>query len=428
MDAINYWRKELANKSPSTIKKYERYFLKFCEFVNSTPDEILDLRKEDLMKLDDPKTQRRFETHLKEFIAHLNSKGFSISTQQVAFAATKSFFEMHYLPLVMRKSDYPSGESLGYRSATKDDILKLIEDADVRLKAIVLFLKDSGLRVSDLIRLTYGNVKKGIEDNSDFIGINLITKKNNISARTFIGPESIASLKEYLEHRKIGTDKIPAEEITDDSPLFRTRERKVNPITRSSLSSTITHRVYKVGLGNEISAHSFRKYFQTQLEASGVSPNWIDQMIGHKLPDMNNSYSRPTESQLREAYEKSYQSLNVFPIPATVEEMRKQADELKGAKDQISQLQKEVEDLKKLLELYPSIIEVWENLSEDKKEDFVQLAKHKGVKVTRGDGSNKRKAEAKRKIVKEEELEMFPEWNIEAPLSGGKYAIRRVFH
>jgi hypothetical protein len=68
------------------------------------------------------------------------------------------------------------------------------------------------------------------------------------------------------------------------------------------------------------SAHSFRKYFQTQLEAAGVSPNWIDQMIGHRFINSRDSYSLPSDQQLREAYEKAYPQLRVYPEEVEVEE------------------------------------------------------------------------------------------------------------
>jgi site-specific recombinase XerD len=70
----------------------------------------------------------------------------------------------------------------------------------------------------------------------------------------------------------------------------------------------------------KLSAHSFRKYFQTQLEAAGVSPNWIDQMIGHRLINSRDSYSLPSDQQLREAYEKAYPQLRIYPEEVEVEE------------------------------------------------------------------------------------------------------------
>lgn len=218
------------------------------------------------------------ETALKGFISYLEKEeDYSVSTQQVAYAAVRSFFEMRYLPLRMRRGDYPSGESIGYRAATKKDIKMLLEEASDRTKAIILFLKDTGLRVSDAVSLKYGDLAEGLEkEEVEFIPLNIITKKNKITAKTFVGPEVIKALKKRLEERREGARRIPPEELDEGSPLFRTRTKEVTPISRSGVSSHITYHTKRVGLDGEISAHSFRKYFQTQMEAAGVHPNWIE--------------------------------------------------------------------------------------------------------------------------------------------------------
>jgi len=308
---MEYWMGELANRSDATREKYRSYFLKFCEWIGQTPDQLVEQKKRDL-KNDDPKVQRRIESALKGFIAFLEGEGSSVSTQQVAYAAVRSFFEMNYQPLRMRRGDYPTGESLGSRAATKEDIEKLLEDASLRIRALILFLKDTGLRVSDVVQLKYGVLSEGFENNEKFIPLYLITKKNKIVAKTFVGPEAVGALKEYFEERREGTRRIPPENIGPKSPLFRTRTPKVKPVTRSGLSSTINFHAKKLGIDSQFSAHSFRKYFQTQLEAAGTNSNWIDQMIGHRLINSRDRYSLPSDQQLKDAYMKAYTGLRVF--------------------------------------------------------------------------------------------------------------------
>ena len=92
------------------------------------------------------------------------------------------------------------------------------------------------------------------------------------------------------------------------------------PMSRSAMSNLITYHAQKVGLKG-ISAHPLRKFFQTQLEAAGVHPNWVAQIVGHKPPSVESSYSRPTDEQLREAYVKAYHSLRVYPTQVTWEEL-----------------------------------------------------------------------------------------------------------
>jgi site-specific recombinase XerD len=314
LTAIEYWMKELANRSVSTREKYKSFMVRFCEWQGKTPDQLVEQRKVDLRSTD-PKEQRSVESALKGFISYLEEGENSVSTQQVAYAAVRSFFEMNYQPLRMRRGDYPTGESIGSRVATKDDVKKLLEDASLRIKAMILLLKDTGLRVSDIVRLRYGNLAKGLEDDQEFISLSLITKKNRIAAKTFVGPEAVDALKEYAEERRKGTRRIPPEKMGTDSPLFRTRTPEVRPLTRSGMSSTITYHAGRIGVDGQFSAHSFRKFFQTQLEAAGVHPNWIDQMMGHRLINSRDSYSLPTDQQLKEAYKKAYSQLRVYGRP-----------------------------------------------------------------------------------------------------------------
>jgi len=51
-----------------------------------------------------------------------------------------------------------------------------------------------------------------------------------------------------------------------------------------------------------ISAHSFRRFFETSLENPdlAINPAWIKRMMGHKLNRNERAYSHPTNEQLRE--------------------------------------------------------------------------------------------------------------------------------
>ena len=230
--------------------------------------------------------------------------------------------------------------SLNARAATRDDILRLIEAAedDPRLIAMVLLLKDSGLRVSDLIKLTYADIRKPFEAGEQFIPLQIITKKNGILAKTAIGPEAIQALKTYLDFRRKGTRYLNSEAIKENSPLFRTRSNDIQTLSRSSVSSSISYLVERAGLKGEISAHSLRKYTETRLEAAGVNPNWVDQIIGHRLPGSRSNYSRPEDTDLYQAYQDAYNELRVFEIPASAADLERTASELRKAQQELQSL------------------------------------------------------------------------------------------
>jgi integrase len=343
MDAVEYWMNELSGKADTTKKRYLSFFLRFSDWLEESPDEILENRNNDI-KSDNRRVQRRYESELLSYITYLRDEGYSTSTQQVAFASVSSFFEMNYVPLRMRRGDYPSGDTLGYRAATRDDILRLVDatEEDPRMVAMVLFLKDSGLRVSDLIKLTYGDIRKPIENGEEFTPLHIITKKNGILAKTAIGPEAVNALKDYFASRRKGTRYLDPEKITDDSPLIRTKNNEVQALSRSGVSSSIHYLVKKAGLEGEISAHSLRKFTETRLEAAGVNPNWVDQIIGHRLPGSRANYSRPEDTDLFQEYKDAYNELRIFELPASAAELEKTATKLRKTEQEMSEMKTEL--------------------------------------------------------------------------------------
>jgi integrase len=315
--ALEYWKNELANRSETTRNLYLDNFAKFLDHTGKTPDEILKQREEDQTSKD-KKIQRNMESQLKGFIAQEEKKGLAPATLQTYFASVRSFFETHYCPLQMRRGDYPKGESIGVRRATKQAILKAIENRSSRHKALtdalILFAKDSGLRESDIRLLNYGDISKDLENNAKIIPITIITQKSKIVAKTFIGEESIHAVKIYLDARRTGTRTLQPEEITKSSPLFAkwTPTKTAERLPRTTISNTIRNAFLRVSEPN-ISPHSLRKYLQTSLEEANVNTNWIDQILGHKLINSRDAYSKPTDEQLQEAYTKAYKFIRVLP-------------------------------------------------------------------------------------------------------------------
>ena len=123
--ALIYWQKELSNRDEKTAIRYLQYFLDFCRYLELTPDEILGQREQDSIN-PDKKIRRRFETELNLFIASKRKEGYKVATLQVMWASIRSFFEMHYCPLIMRKGDYPTGDSEGVKRATDEAIKKAL--------------------------------------------------------------------------------------------------------------------------------------------------------------------------------------------------------------------------------------------------------------------------------------------------------------
>jgi integrase len=324
--AKEYWLNELATKDPATVKNYKRYFEDFLAYLNTDADKLLMQRIEHL-KHDDIKVQRTIESYFLQFLRDLKKvREYENGTLQVVFAAIRSFFEMHYVPLRTRRKDYPKNTPNGVRRATKQAILKVLTDFKPRnketFKALLMCFKDTGLRVIDLLGLNCDVILENL--GKECIPLTIKTEKTGYLAKTFLGSDAIHALKEYFELRRKGSRGVRAEIITKDSPLFRTWQKgKVKRMSRMCASTIIRNAFLAVG-EKKMSAHSLRKMLQTQLEKACVNSNWIDQMLGHELINSRDAYSLPTDEELKEAYMNAYDvQIKINPVAKSQKKEKK---------------------------------------------------------------------------------------------------------
>src|SRR4030065_739681 len=96
----------------------------------------------------------------------------------------------------------------------------IFEKANTPLKALISTINDTGLGVSDIRHLKTNLILENPE--AQIIHIRMIRQKTGDRIHTFLGEEAIKLLKDYLNLRRTGTEKIAPEIITPESPLFRT--------------------------------------------------------------------------------------------------------------------------------------------------------------------------------------------------------------
>ncbi len=269
------------------------------------------------------------------------------------------------------------------RAPTPGEVQKLIEVADLREKAMISMLVTGGFRISTLLKLKYRHVKKDLEAGILPVHIHVeaeITKGKYADYDTFINEEAVKYLRLYLEQRKRGTKKIPPEEIEDESPLFRTYQRQVRPLSYKGASeafSNVRRRALLDSKGQrfyEIRIHSLRKFFRTQLTALGVPVDYIEYMMGHKLSTYHDVQMKGIEF-LRGVYASA--GLRIFQKPKTptLADVLKEMIRARG-EDPSKYLKEEIINKKVVLtedqevELYSRII--WELLQREHNEASLQ--------------------------------------------------------
>lgn len=111
---------------------------------------------------------------------------------------------------------------------------------DWKAKALVMVLKDTGLRVSDVVKLDVGDVRDGRPP----VAVKIRQEKTGFQAIPFIGEEAVDAVNQLLRSR---------EQVGNDEPLFVNVEGRTRAIRIVKLAAS------KAGL-EKISAHSLRKF------------------------------------------------------------------------------------------------------------------------------------------------------------------------
>ena len=161
------------------------------------------------------------------------------------------------------------------------------------------------------VQLKTGEFINAIREGKKFILVKVVQEKTDEPARPCFGYESLESIAIWLRYRN--SQRISNE---SDSPLFLMSNRAEQIFNKGlnpqNVSSIIKRLKDNAGFsGDNLGAHSFRKFNQTQLEASGIAKNWIYSYQGRDIPDSGESYSEPSDEQLLEAYERSYPYLSL---------------------------------------------------------------------------------------------------------------------
>jgi len=278
-------------KSLKTFCSYAYFIARFCNWMGKTPDQLISqCFREDGLR--DEKAIAEMEKAADVWLGELEAHGLTRNSLSLARSAVKTFFEVNGIILNIPKIGRTM-VTYHDRAPTPEELQKILDIADLRGKVIVSMLALGGFRIGTLAKLKYRHVKHDLERGIVPVHIHVeaaITKGKYHDYDTFIGAEAVEYLKLYLEQRRKGTEKIPPETITDESPLIRAYSREVRPLTEGQIYEIVHNLYVKAGLCSRVGGsmydlrpHSLRKFFRTQLAALGVPADYIEYMMGHTV-------------------------------------------------------------------------------------------------------------------------------------------------
>jgi len=187
-------------KSEVTKKEYEReirLFLKYCNVVKLS----------DLLTIQEPQRQ------IINYLMSLKERGLSYNSVSLALYAIYHFYEMKDIELNKKKINMFKGEftKVSDRAYTYDEIKKILDVSDLRIKSIVLLMCSSGLRIGSIPLLKLRNLEK-IDSTYKIT----VYEGTNSQYYTFCSPECTHFIDSYLEYRTQN-----GERLHKDSYLIR---------------------------------------------------------------------------------------------------------------------------------------------------------------------------------------------------------------
>jgi integrase len=279
----------------------------------------------------------------------VNNKEITGSTIRNYVKSIKLFCDMNNIDIIWKKliRGLPRGRKWADdRAPTLEEIRKIVEYPDRRVKPIFYTKVSSGIRLGAWDYLKWGHITK-----LDGAAKMRVYAGEEEEYFTFITSEAYNALEEWMEFRKKS-----GENVTKDSwlmiQLWDTKGLNLNPkkLGLEGVKSLIETAIRVSGVRTKIPGkkryefptnHGFRKFFKTHAEQV-MKPINVEMLMGHSV-GLSRSYYKPRESELLEDYLKAVPLLTINEVNKVMQE--KDAA-FKGIEANLQKKDREIEELR----------------------------------------------------------------------------------
>lgn len=320
--------------SPESKRQYPKRLQSFFNFLNlqgQIQEQALSFVKQFKNKDNDgedlEKQLLRFANYQKE---RVTSGEISPSTVPNYFKAIKLFCQANRISKniewkIVTKAMPRGVNASDDRAPTLEEIQKLLEFPDRRIKPLVLTLVSSGIRIGAFETLKWKHItpKHDPKTNEIIAAKILVYPGDREQYYSFITQEAYTALKEWMNYRLACGENITKESFvmrdiwqTDDiegaaNPIPLNQAAITRLLNRAWQAQKIRPKLQKGEKRHEFkTAHGFRKYFKTQAEQARIPSIKIEMLMGHSL-GVSDSYVRFTEEEMLEDYIKTTDFLTV---------------------------------------------------------------------------------------------------------------------
>lgn len=284
---------------PGTRGVYKAGLEAFKEFYKSRAkhhgvkgeslEDFLDAVEEDLRR---PRRQKKRVARnlLKGFIAWLKLRKYAPKTMRAYVSAVQSYAGYYDLTISTKYVDMPSSTPISDKFPwTLDKVaafIGMIEDSEIKSIAATIF--QSGLGISDILALTWGDIKYEYQHDIVPLCVDLSRIKTDVPFMTFIGKWGVNLLKDHLKNKKLQLE----------DPLYTVSHRLIDLEFKGLAKKWVGE--YKGQ--NPCRPHSLRAAFKTILREAGMDHDTAEFYMGHELPEQERVYNSRTRDGWRKIY------------------------------------------------------------------------------------------------------------------------------
>jgi len=348
-DVYEVWLSQVT-ESENTKRRYRQDILEFERWVfeNYGLDVKVLPQKWREAKYNGEASRERFLDELndvlRDYFALLKGRLTPLSVKR-RMSTIMSFLHAFDIPAKPLRIRYPY---IVYhnRDITKDELRLILDNSDVRDRAIWLILYESGMRPETLANLKWKHIKNDFGNVPMRIDLTPDILKCRVSQRwTFIGEDGVKALKTYLAHR------LP---LKDDDYVFVTEKPANQKLTAQAMSQRFNVYVKKLKLveaqgkkPKPLRLYCLRKAFR-KFMASAIDSAYVEFWMGHTSTATH--YLSTDPEYHRQLYKKGYESLRLYQ-PTHVERLiEEQRAEIEKLRSQLNQMQKRYEEALTIIE------------------------------------------------------------------------------
>jgi site-specific recombinase XerD len=253
------------NMSPNTMKVYTYAVGNFARYHRQSPDKL-------------------GIEHVRDYRLHLLARGLKARSINPIVGALRFFYgtTLGNKPLA-EQIPFARAEDTLPAVLTRDQVLQLVRaEPDVMMRTIFITIYAAGLRISEVVRLTAGDL------NSKRLVIHVRQAKGHKDRYVMLSEQLLNILRNYWKRKR------PAGNLLFPGP------KPDRPITVRSVQRAFRDAAEQAGLDADVSPHTLRHSFATHLLEQGIDIRVIQQLLGHSNINSTARYARVAINTIRQ--------------------------------------------------------------------------------------------------------------------------------